>query len=203
MKARCRILMIVWGLLLLMTGCGGYTNASEEPPKNWSKYSAGDASFRFMAGWSETDAEALTGKTESNMVILNQTTELTLLANFVSPTGEQGTVNYLQIGYYTLTEEITGEDLESIMGDLDVMTKTLKNSLGVDASIEQNARIRHYGDHDALTLAYRLGYEEAACVTQIGLVPKGNRLYQIVYSDFTTIKDDSTLERLLTSLTLA
>lgn len=71
----------------------------------------------------------------------------------------------------------------------------------MDAEIVQKARIRRYGSVDALTLSYQVGYGQAACVIQIGLVPRGTRIYQVAYSNFTTVKDDNTLERLLTSLT--
>ena len=178
-------LCILCFMVLAGVSCrGGYTDASDKPPANWAPYSIQDLSFRFPAGWSAISWE------------------LALYGYFASPVGDRGTIDYLSFAYMEMKGEVTASDMEAIMDELSALSKSMR-SLGVDAEIVQKARIRHYGSVDALTLAYQVGYGQAACVIQIGLVPRGNRIYQVAYSNFTTVKDDNTLERLLTSLTFA
>lgn len=199
-KQMCRLTAALLVLLVLLTGCGGYTDASTAPPSTWANYTLGSMSFQFEAGWTQEDASDLVEQMNANMIALGDTADLTVLANYVSPVGEQGTVDYLTISYVTMEEPITGEDLESIMDTLNTMAKTMKNNMAIGAEITQNARIRHYGENDALTIAFKVSYAEASSLIQTALVPSGKTLYLIAYSDFTTVKDDSTLEQILTSI---
>ena len=196
-------LCILCFMVLAGVSCrGGYTDASDKPPANWAPYSIQDLSFRFPAGWSAISWEAVTDKMQENMNLLGEENTLALYGYFASPVGDRGTIDYLSFAYMEMKGEVTASDMEAIMDELSALSKSMR-SLGVDAEIVQKARIRHYGSVDALPLAYQVGYGKAACVIKIGLVPRGNRIYQVAYSNFTTVKDDNTLERLLTSLTFA
>lgn len=195
-----RIITMMLAVCFLFTGCGGYTDASVEPPSNWATYDLGSVSFKFYAGWSPDDTSGLVSQIDANMLSLGGSNDLMVLASYISPIGEQGTYNYLTVSYYTLGSSITGEDLESIMDPLNALSKTLKTNMALSAEIKQNARIRHYGEYDALTMAYQVGYGETECLIQTALVPVGRILFQISYSDFTTVQDDQTIEQLLTSI---
>ena len=86
------------------------------------------------------------------------------------------------------------------MTELDELVVPIKK-LGLSSDDVQSSRIRIYGDEvTALTLAYQVEKEQVSCVVQAALVPHGSRVYLISYADFSTGKDDSTLERLLSSL---
>ncbi len=196
-------LCILCFMVLTGASCkGGYTDASDNPPANWAPYSVQDLSFRFPAGWSAVSWEAVTDKLQENMNLLGEENKLALYGYFASPVGDRGTIDYLSFAYMEMKSEVTASELEAIMDELSTLSKSMK-SFSVDAEIVQKARIRRYGSVDALTLSYQVGYGQAACVIQIGLVPRGTRIYQVAYSNFTTVKDDNTLERLLTSLTFS
>ena len=198
-----RLLCALVFAALVCAGCGGgYTNASEEPPANWAPYSLRDVSFRFPAGWSAASWEGFTDKLQENMNLLGEENKLALCGYFAGPVGDRGTTDYLSLANMEMKGEVEASDLETVMEELSTLSKSMK-TLSVDAEIIQKARIRHYGNVDALTLAYQVGYGQAACVIQIGLVPHGSRIYQIAYSNFTTVKDDKNLEMLLTSLVFA
>ncbi len=156
-----------------------------------------------MAGWEQDDPGGLIAQLDANMLSLEGTNDLAVLTAYASPVGEQGTVNYLVLSYYTLDRAITGEDLETIMDTVNDLAKPLRTNLALEAEIRQNARIRHYGEYDALTVAYQVEYGETAAVIQIALVPSERTLFQIAYADFTTAQDDQTLEMILSSLAIA
>lgn len=197
---RCMILALCILLAVTMTGCRGYTDASVQIPSGWAEYTAGDLTFRFEAGWKEADAATLQEGISGGVSIFADQTESSMIRAFQSPSREQGTVDYLFISRYEMREKTTAEDLEQIMDPLNSVARTIKNEAGLVTEIEQNARIRHYGSVDALTVCYSLSNEQSGYLVQLALVPEETTVYQIAYCDFTQIKDDSTLEAILSSL---
>lgn len=195
-----KFLIMVLLAVMLLTGCGGYTNASVEPPSTWADYELGNMKFKFNAGWTREETSGLTAQMESNMTALGGSNNVTMLASYASPAGEQGAKNYLIFASMTMDENIVAEDLESIMDTFNDMSRTMKNSLAIGAETTQTAKIREYGEHNAMTVAYKVSYGDAQSLVQLALVPSGKTVYMIAYADFSTAKDNSELEQLLTSL---
>ena len=189
--------------LLLLTGCGGYTNGSIDPPSNWADYELGSIRFKFHAGWTREETGALSAQMDSALTALGGANTTTMLASYASPVGEQGAKNYLIFASMTLEENIVAEDLEGIMDSFNDMSRNMKNSFAIGAEIVKTARIREYGDHDALTVVYKVSYGEAESVVQAALVPYGKTLYVVSYADFSTMKDSNDLEQVLTSMRFA
>ena len=188
--------------ICLMTGCGGYTDASVKVPASWGEYEAEPLSFRFEAGWHEEDADDMVQSINSGTGLFGLKTTAQVMKVLVSPTREQGTIDYLTISCYTIGQDVTAEDLETVMDDLNGMSRPIKNQAGLYADVEQNARIRHYGQVDALTVAYKLSNDETTCVIQLALIPYDQLIFQIACCDFTQQQDDDSLEAILTSLTI-
>ncbi len=197
-----RLIVALMAVVLLLTGCGGYTDASVKVPASWGTYEADPLSFRFEAGWNEDDADSMAQSINSGTSLFGFKTTAQVMKVLASPTREQGTVDYLTISCYTTGDTVTAEDLEAAMEDLNGMTRTIKNQAGLYADVEQNARIRHYGSVDALTVAYRISNDETTCLIQLALVPHDEFIFQIACCDFTQQQDDDSLEALLTSLTI-
>ena len=194
-------LAVLWlGLIFLLTGCGGYTDASVRIPSGWGEYTAAPLTFKFEAGWHEEDADAMAQSINSGTGLFGLKTTAQVMKVLASPTREQGTVDYLTVSCYTTGQDVTAEDLEAAMDDLNGMSRTIKNQAGLYADVEQNARIRHYGDVDALTIAYRLSNDETTCMIQLALIPYEQYIFQIAFCDFTQQEDNDYLEAILTSL---
>lgn len=189
--------------ILLLTGCGGYTDGSIEPPSNWADYELGSIRFKFHAGWNREETGMLSAQMDSALTALGGVNTTTMLASYASPTGEQGAKNYLVFASMTLDENIVAEDLEGIMDSFNDMSRNMKNSFAIGAEIVKTARIREYGGHDALTVVYKVSYGEAESVVQAALVPYGKTLYVVAYADFSTMKDNNDLEQVLTSMQFA
>ena len=186
--------------VLLLTGCGGYTDASIQPPSNWAEYELGEMHFKFHAGWTREETSGLTAQMESGLTALGGTNTVTMLAAYASPSGEQGAKNYLYFASMTMAEELVAEDLEGIMDSFNDMSRTMKNSFAIGAEITQTARIREYSGMNALTTAYKVSYGEAESLVQLAMVPQGKTLYIVSYADFSTVKDNTDLEQVLTSM---
>ena len=201
-KNRFLIIISVLVMLFAFTGCRGYTDASVSPPKGWGTYTAGPLEFSFQAGWKEAGTDAAAEQIEAGAAIFSEHNQADVVQVLESPKREQGTTDYLIVTCFTMENEVTAEDLEEAMDGLNSMARTIKNTAAIRAEVEQNARIRKYGDVNALTVAYSLENEETKCLIQTGYVPAGTQLYQISYCDFTSLKDDSTLEQILTSLSI-
>ncbi len=199
MKRRVR-LMAVWMLCVLLIGCRGYTDASVAIPTGWAAYAAGPLDFQFEAGWTEADADVIGEGIAGGVSIFDDASSAVLIQAYESPTREQGTHDYLVLSVYTMDRPTTAEDLESLMDPLNAMSRSIKNQAGLATEIEQNARIRHYGGIDALSICCRLENDQVQSMIQLALIPDGTQVYQIAYCDFTRIKDDSTLEAILSSL---
>ncbi len=186
--------------LLLLTGCGGYSDASVDVPGNWASYQVGDLEFRFAAGWKSSSCDPLQTDMDSQVQVVGSSNNLAIFGRLTSPAADKGTVNYVDFGYWDTGREFANEELENIMKELDELVVPIKK-LGLSSDDVQSSRIRIYGDEvTALTLAYQVEKEQVSCVVQAALVPHGSRVYLISYADFSTGKDDSTLERLLSSL---
>ncbi len=191
---------LLCGLLVFLTGCGGYSDASVEVPGNWASYQVGDLEFRFIAGWKSSSWDSLQTDMDSQVQIVGSSNHLAIFGRLTSPAADKGTVNYIDFGYWDTGRQFENEELEGIMKELDEMVVPIKK-LGLSSDDVQSSRIRIYGeDITALTLAYRVEKEQVDCVMQVALVPHGSRVYLISYADFSTGEDDSTLERLLSSL---
>ena len=197
-----KTLLLLLILVLLLTGCRGYTDASVKIPAGWTEYQCGPLSFQFEAGWRESDVASMQEGLEIGAGIFAGAATAKVLNAWQSQVREQGTVDYLLITCYTMDKTITASDLEDVMDDLNGMARTIKNQAGLVTEVEQNARIRHYGSVDALTICYELQGEEAGSMIQLALVPKDKYCFQIAYCDFTTMMDDTTLEAILSSLTI-
>lgn len=193
-------LILICLAVFLLTGCGGYTDASIDPPSNWAEFELGSMKFKFHAGWTREETSGLTAQMESNMTALGDVSTMTMLASYASPIGEQGARNYLIFASMTMDESIVAEDLETIMDSFNDMSRTMKNNLTIGSEVTQTAKIREYAGRNALTMAYKVSYEEAESLVQIALIPHGKTLYLISYADFSTVKDNQELEQLLTSL---
>ena len=195
----------IWILVLtviLLTGCGGYTDATLEVPSNWAEYELGDLDFKFYAGWTREETSGLTAQMESSLTALGGVNTTTMLASYASPVGEQGAKNYLIFASMTMEEAMVAEDLETIMDSFNEMARSMKNSFAIGAEISQTAKIREYAGNDALTLAYKVSYEEAESLVQVAMIPKGKTMYVISYADFSTAQDNKDLEMVLSSLKL-
>ena len=203
MKKRYKLLCLLVMLSVVLTGCRGYTDASVKIPTGWTGYTIGPLQFQFEAGWSTSDTDTLTEGLSGGAGICSETATAKVIGALESPVREQGTKDYLVVTCYTMEEKTQTSDLEEVMDDLNGMARTIKNQAGLNADVEQNARIRHYGSTDALTIAYKRSGEEVSAMIQLALIAKGDHVFQIAYCDFTTIKDDSTLEAILSSLTIS
>ena len=199
-RAVLAVLLIL--LICLTTGCGGYTDASVKVPASWGEYTADLLTFNFEAGWHEEDADEMVQSINSGTGLFGIKTTAQVVKALASPTREQGTTDYLIISCYTIGQDVTAEDLETVMDDLNGMSRPIKNQAGLYADVEQNARIRHYGEVDALTVAYKLSNDETTSVIQLALIPYDQLIFQIAYCDFTQQQDDDSLEAILTSLTI-
>lgn len=190
--------------LMLLTGCSsGYSDASVDVPGNWASYTVGDLNFRFIAGWKSGNWDPLQIDMDLQVQTVGTSNNLAIFGRLVAPAADKGTVNYMDFGYWDIGREFEVTELESVMKELDELVVPVKK-LGLSSDDVQSSRIRTYGDEiTALTLAYRLVSEEVSCVMQVALVPHGTRVYMISYADFSTGEDDSTLERLLSSLSFA
>ena len=197
-----RFSLLLLALLLILSGCSSYADASVDVPETWAKYSVDLLTFKFEAGYTELDPETCDSWVESTAELFADSATVVTLALYESPIREQGTVDYLIVSCYRMAEETEAETLEDIMDDLNAMQRTVKNQTGVSASIEQNAKIRIYGEVEALTISYELESDLAQCMLQIGLVPDGDLMYQFAYADFTKVVDDSTVEEILSSLSI-
>ncbi len=188
---------------LMLTGCSSsYANASATPPNTWASYTCHDLTFRFEAGWQTCSSENLQTEMANALNLLGDDTRLTLLDQLASPRTDQGTYNYLTLAYYTMSSAVTGEELESIMKELNEMDMVLETAER-QANIIQKSRIRIYGEElTALTFCVEMTEGKVSCLSQIALIPHGNLLYQVVYSDFSTGEDNSVLEQFLTGLVL-
>ena len=201
MKRRILCGMLV-ALMILSTGCGGYTDASVKVPASWGEYEAEPLTFKYEAGWHEEDADDMTASINSGTGLFGLKTTAQIVKVLASPTREQGTVDYLTISCYTMGQDVTAEDLEGIMDDLNDMSRAIKNQAGLYADVAQNARIRHYGEVDALTVAYKISNDETTCMFQMALIPYEQLIFQIACCDFTQQEDNDDLEAILTSLTI-
>ncbi len=201
MKALKKPLLLLLALLFALSACSGaeYSDATERVPNNWAGYSADELSFRFEAGFTAVPLNDLVETLAYSIGVLGDTNRLTILGHFQSPLRDKGTVDYLTLGGYHLDRVITGQDLEAFMDEINELGTKLSEGQ-MSAVLLQNARIRLYGSATALTYSLKLVRGEVSCVMQVALVPNGNELYQILYSDFSTGKDNAYLERCLSSL---
>ena len=190
-------------LALLLTACGSdYASADVAPPATWAGYTCQNLSFRFIAGFQSSSWDSVQEQTSEALALLNADSRLTLLGHYVSPAQDQNTRDYLTLGYYALREEVSGQELESIMEELNTLDTAL-TAEGTEVTLLQKARIRLYSGNTALTFAVKAVRDSVTYVAQIALVPSGSRLYQFIYYDFSTKEDNAVLEQFLTSLSLS
>lgn len=186
--------------LLPLAACGDdYPDGSVAVPSNWATYNLSAVSFRFAAGYTTADWESLSEELQDAAQLLGSGNKQTLLGYLVSPEQALGTQNTLAVGYYVTTSELTGEDLENIFPEFAELDEDLEK-LGYITAVLQSARIRSFDGFIALSYALSVEKDGIKTALQLALVPHGNRVYQIVYGDFTTVEDDNSLERLLSSL---
>lgn len=186
--------------LLTLTACGDdYPKGTVDVPSNWASYTLSSVSFRFAAGYTTADWESLSEELQNAAQLLGGSNKQTLLGYLVSPEQALGTQNTLTVGYYVTASELTGEDLENIFPAFAELDEELEK-LGYSTVVLQGARIRSFKGFIALSYAISVEKDCIKTALQLALVPHGNRVYQIVYGDFTTVEDDSSLERLLSSL---
>lgn len=201
--------------MILLTGCrrGGsaYEDASVTVPSNYVSYTLDQISFRFEAGWKVSSQDAVTASQSDflNKLGLDQT--LAVTGQMQSDSTDKGTVNYIDVGYFQTDHDTSAKELEGIMETINEIGGSLEK-LDISSDQLQKSRIRCYGTNqtEALTFCYQLDSkvdssdltaQPVSCVIQGALIPHGSRVYVLLYSDFTSGRDDSSLEEMLTSLT--
>ena len=117
---------LLCGLLVFLTGCGGYSDASVEVPGNWASYQVGDLEFRFIAGWKSSSWDSLQTDMDSQVQIVGSSNHLAIFGRLTSPAADKGTVNYIDFGYWDTGRQFENEELEGIMKELDEMVVPIK-----------------------------------------------------------------------------
>lgn len=195
-----QLVALICTLLLMLTGCSDYSDASVDVPSNWASYAVGDLQFRFEAGWKSSSWDPLQTDMDTQVQTLQTSNNLAIFGRLVSPAADKGTINYVDLGYWDTGRAFEIVEMEDMMEDLNDLVVPLKK-LGMTSEDVQRSRIRTYGsDITALTLSYTITKEEVSCLMQIALVPHGSRVYMISYADFSTGTDSDVLEKLLSSL---
>lgn len=195
-----RLTAVICLIVVILTGCGGYSDASVDVPSTWAQYTIDDLQFRFKAGWKSGNWDPVQTEMDTQTNALGTGNQLAIFGRLVSPSADKGTVDYIDFGYWDTGREYDAMEMEELMEDLNNLIIPFKR-MGITSQDGQSSRIRIYGEEiTALTLSYKLNKDYVNCVVQIALVPHGTRIYMIAYSDFSTGTDDDTLEQLLTSL---
>ena len=203
-----RAAALLLAVCLLLSGCqrgSEYYDGTVSVPSTYAKYSVPPLEFRFEAGYKSVNWDEFTLESDEAAAMNGIANNLAIFTRLQSPVMDQGTVNYLDFGYFEMGRTVTAADLEDVMSEIDELAASMK-SLEVTSDELQAARIRAYGDDEieAMTCCYEVDHYidqfTIRCVIQMALVPHGSRIYLISYADFTTGKDDSKLEQLLSSL---
>ena len=197
-----RLLIIVCIAAMLLTGCGSdYSDAQVDVPANWAEYTVGNMKFRFEAGWKSGNWDAVLSDADTQAQTIGTNNNLALFGRLVAPTSAQDTINYVDFGYWEMGRQVETSELEALMEPINDLLLEIKKT-GIESNDLQSCRIRFYGEVEALTCSYLLEKELVQCVMQMALIPQGGRVYFICLSDFTSGKDNSMLEQLLSTLSI-
>ena len=207
-KKYAAFLALVLAISLFMTGCGRgseYYDGTVSVPSTYAAYTVGPMEFRFEAGYKSVNWDEFTVESDETAALSGLANNLAVFTRLQSPIMDQGTVNYLDFGYFEMGRSVTAADLEAIMNKIDDMATDMKK-MDVTSDELQSARIRAYGDDEieAMTCCYEVDYFvdqwTIGVILQVALVPHESRVYMICYADFTSGQDDNHLEQLLSSL---
>lgn len=207
-KSWTALTALALAICLLITGCGRgseYYDGTVSVPSTYATYTVDPLEFKFEAGYKSVNWDAFTIESDETAAVSGLANNLAIFARLQSPVMDQGTVNYLDFGYFEMGRAVTASDLEVIMNKIDDMATDMKK-MDVTSDEIQTARIRAYGSDEleAMTCCYEVDYFvdqwTIGVILQIALVPHQSRVYMICYADFTSKQDDNHLEQLLSSL---
>ena len=193
---------------LFVTGCkrgSSYYDATVSVPSTYATYTVEPLEFKFEAGYKSVNWDEFTVESDETAALNGLANNLAIFARLQSPIMDQGTVNYLDFGYFEMGRTVTAADLEAIMTQIDDMAAEMKK-MDVTSDELQDAKIRSYGNDEleAMTCCYEVDYFidqwTIGVILQVALVPHQSRVYMICYADFTSGQDDNHLEQLLSSL---
>ena len=204
------MMLILLSVVSLLTGCskeGGsdYPDNTVDVPSNYAEYSVPPMNFRYEAGWKSANFDSVQEKMDLLSSSLGINSNICIFMRLQSPAADQGTVNFLDLGYFQMNHEVSMDEMEGIMETMDALSAEVKQ-LSLSASLVQASKIRSYGEDDleALTFSYRISTSvndfTISCLEQIALIPVGTRIYVIIYSDFTSKEDTEALEQVLSTL---
>lgn len=211
-KRVCSALLLVVLVMTSLTGCEKkehsiYDDATVDVPSTYASYSVPPMTFRFEAGWTSGNYNASQEEMDILAGMMGITANLCIFTRMQSPVYDQGTINYIDLGYFQMGHNMTMEELEESMELMDQLSSTVKK-MELSCSQLQSARIRCYGENEleALTTCYRVSNTindfTLYCVEQIALIPVGNKLYVILYSDFTNTEKTKAMEEILSTLSI-
>ncbi len=210
-----KVLVVLLAALVLLTGChrgsSEYEDASVTVPSTYVSYTLDAVSFRFEAGWQASSPDTVTASQSDFLSQLGLDGALAITGQMQSASTDKGTINYIDVGYFQTDHDTSAKELEGIMENINEIGGSLEK-LDISSDQLQKSRIRCYGSDqtEALTFCYQLDSkvdssdltaQPVSCVIQGALIPHGSRVYVLLYSDFTSGRDDSSLEEMLTSLT--
>lgn len=194
----------------MLTGCdrkehSEYPDNNVEVPATHAAYSVPPLSFRFEAGWTSANYDSVQDQMDYLSPSVGISPNICIFTRLQSPVTDQGTINYLDFGYFNIGHEVEMKEIQEMMEEMDQLSSGVKK-LELSSNQLQSAKIRNYGEDEieALTVCYKVSTSvndyTLSCVEQIALIPNGTRVYVIIYSDFTTGADNNRLEEILTTL---
>lgn len=184
-----------------------YSDNTVDVPATYATYSVPPLTFKFEAGWTSANYDSVQDQMDYLSSSVGISPNICLFTRLQSPVADQGTVNYLDFGYFSIGHAVEMKEIEEMMEEMDQLSSGVKK-LELSSNQLQSAKIRCYGEDEleALTVCYKVSTSvndyTISCVEQIALIPSGSRVYVIIYSDFTTGADNSFLEQILSTLSI-
>ncbi len=196
------IILLLCACLLFCTGCRRENKT--EIPSNWPEYALSGVRFRLEPGWTSIEPEEweeTLGKALSDASLgYDAADEMQWVGMLASPDLSTKTRDYLVVAYISLPGEITETILQN---QLETM-KDLKLQFvqaGSTASMLSDPQMKEWGGRSVITFTLRMNLaDDTRTVIQVGMVPRGTRLYVFHYVDEGAEQSNGNLARVMESL---